>query len=146
MAGRVAFASLFVFATAAPAQERAIGWGYYAFDSDVARTVPVAVSASDWCTTVLTADGRIFARGEDHGTFLVPPLATGRRYVQVAAGYVSVAIVDDGSLRQWGAYPGGFQAALPPLPPGVTATKVAAGRWFSAALLSNGEVRTWGVT
>lgn len=128
------------------AQSQAIGWGTYGFDSEVSRHVPLAVSAGDWVTTVLTTSGKVFSRGLNSlGECAVPELPAGRRYTQVASAYVSVAIVDDGTLRQWGRYPGQITTInLPVMPAGVVATKVVASRWFAAVVCSDGQIRAWG--
>lgn len=138
-------ATLVLLAGNALTQSRAIGWGLYSFDSDVSLHTPVAVSAGDFVTTVLTTDGQIYSRGFNGlECCIVPELPAGRRYTQVASNLVSVAIVDDGSLRQWG-IPGLHTfTPMPPLPAGVSAVKVNAGTWLMSALLSNGSVIVWG--
>ncbi len=129
------------------AQSRAVGWEWYGFDSDVSRHDAVAVSAGDRVTTVLTLDGRVFSRGQNTQgeSSAIPLLPPGRRFTQVASNYVSVAIVDDGSIRQWGSYPpSNATYPLPILSGGVSAIKVTAGITFAAALLSDGTVVAWG--
>lgn len=153
MIWRLAIACL-LLGLAASAETRAVGLGLYAFDSEVSNRVPQAVAAGDFVTTVLTTDGKIFSAGlNPFDECIVPSLPPGRRFLQVASNYVSVAIVDDGSIRQWGrrdlgswppfVYP--MPSPLPPLlPAGLSAVKVTTGREFSAALLSNGDILAWG--
>jgi alpha-tubulin suppressor-like RCC1 family protein len=128
---------LLVFAVSLRAQARAIGWGEYGFDSLSALDIPVAVDAGSRVTTILTASGRVHSRGANaNGQCYVPQLAPGRRYVSVSTGWLSGAVVDDGTLRIWG---GSFWP-WPVVPLGSAVAKVNASRDFLTVLTVNGEV------
>ncbi len=88
-------------------------------------------------------------------------LGSGRYAVQVAAGNRhACAVLDDGSVKCWGLNdrgqlglgdvanrgdgPGEIGDALPALPLGEAAVAVAAGAYFSCAVLISGAIKCWG--
>jgi alpha-tubulin suppressor-like RCC1 family protein len=103
--------------------------------------------------------------GDPTALALLPPvdLGTGRTAIDVAAGWThTCAVLDNGGVKCWGANtagqlglgdnvgrggaPGEMGDALPfvDLGTGRTATAIAAGAYFTCALLDGGDVKCWG--
>ncbi|MBL8750648.1 MAG: hypothetical protein JNK78_15930, partial [Planctomycetes bacterium] len=113
------FAGVLVLPAGAPAQTTIRGWGLSAWDTAVTEVPAIQVSAGDYLTGVLRADGRIFVRGEmQFGQCDVPPLPAGMTYLRLAMGRSPVALRSDGSLVQWGPVPVERGVLLPVAPPG----------------------------
>ncbi len=133
-----------VLTVGAPAQTTIRGWGLSAWDTAVTEVPAIQVSAGDYLTGVLRADGRIFVRGEMRfGQCDVPPLPTGMTYVRLSVGKCPVALRSDGNLVQWGPV---RKAAVPTLPPGTSWIQFESShlREFAYALRSDGVAVAFG--
>ena len=117
-----------------------IAWG----DNRIGQTsVPsglsnvVAISAGEWHSLALKADGTVVAWGADHG---VPPDLT-NVVVIAAAGFHNLALTADGTVRAWGQNDHG-QCNVPP---GLSNVVAITGGWtHSLALKADGTVVGWG--
>jgi alpha-tubulin suppressor-like RCC1 family protein len=71
-------------------------------------------------------------------------MATGR-VILIACGYFhSLALLDDGTVREWGLNTDGQRTDQNFLGEGRRITQIACGSYYSLALLDNGTVRGWG--
>jgi alpha-tubulin suppressor-like RCC1 family protein len=130
------------------------GWGGYAFDTRGRDQFVVEVNAGYQMSAVRTASGRIFVNGGNRwSTASVPPLPTGRSYVQmdVKPGG-GAAVVDDGTVVVWGAdyHPAHVPTGIltfppaPLLPSGMTYLDVSAGASHVLAMRSDWQLIAWG--
>lgn len=121
-------------------QGTVIAWG----DNRIGQTaVPpglsnvIAISAGEWHSLALKADGTVVAWGADHG---VPSDLT-NVVVIAAAGFHNLALTGNGAVRAWGQNDHG-QCDVPP---GLSNVVALTGGWtHSLALLSDGTVVGWG--
>lgn len=113
---------------------------------------PIRIAAGGENSMALLSDGSIVAWGE-LSTADVPALPSGLSYVEPTAGSGQEfgpylinfcgARRSDGSAVYWGENYWG-ECDVPPLPPGLTYTNIAAGCTHSAAVRSDGVVISWG--
>lgn len=97
----------------------------------------VAISAGEWHSVALKADGTVVAWGADHG---VPSDLT-NVVVIAAAGFHNLALTADGTVRAWGQNDHG-QCNVPP---DLTNVVALTGGWtHSLALKADGTVVGWG--
>lgn len=137
--GAVLFGFAFAFEGNAQ-QGTVVGWG----DNRIGQVnVPpgltnvVAISAGEWHSLALKADGTVVAWGADHG---VPSDLTNVVMI-AAAGFHNLVMTADGTVRAWGQNDHG-QCEVPP---DLTNVVALTGGWtHSLALKSDGTVVGWG--
>jgi alpha-tubulin suppressor-like RCC1 family protein len=122
-----------------------------------------AIASDNGTSMALMSDGSVFAWGENVGSPPFSPsnvpvrvsLPAGSTATAIAVGsFHSLAVLSDGSVYAWGDNTYGQlgdgtnnNSNLPvkvQLPAGTAAKAVAAGGYFSLALLTNGNVLAWG--
>jgi Immunoglobulin domain/Regulator of chromosome condensation (RCC1) repeat len=100
------------------------------------------VSAGFDFSLALTSSGKVVAWGARGSSTNVPASATNLVAIAAGIGGQCIGIREDGRLIGWGS--NSFNKAT--VPSNVTnATAVSAGDYFSGALLSDGDVRLWGM-
>lgn len=127
---------------------RVVGWG----DPLAGATPPaglnnvIAISAGEYHSLALTADGTVVAWGANFAGQLNVPTGLSHVVAISAGGFHNLALKADGTVVGWG---GENQSAFPcgaeTPPAGLTGViAISAGSFFSLALKANGTVVGWG--
>lgn len=128
------------------------GWGYNIAGQKNSPPLPggltyVGIAAGHLYSLWLRSDGNAFSTGSSggNGATNIPPLSGGLTFAGVSAFHYgpSLFLKSNGTLVATGS--AAFnETIVPALPGGLTYTKIASGRYFGAALRSDGMIVAWG--